>query len=220
MGFIHTVTAYLAVAVKFLVDTVGKLGYLGVFLLMAVESSFFPFPSEVVVPPAGYLASQGEMNLIVVIIVAVLGSIAGSLLNYYIALKLGRAFILRYAKYFFLTPERFESFERFFNTHGEITTFVGRLIPGVRQYISFPAGIVRMNLKRFIIFTALGTGIWCIVLAIVGYLIGNNMDLIKENVDTISLIVLPLLALLVIVYIIIHKRRNKILNKSNGNLEE
>lgn len=209
MDFLHKVTGFLAIIVKFLVDTVGKLGYAGVFLLMAVESSFFPFPSEVVVPPAGYLASQGEMNLLLVILFAVLGSIAGSLLNYYIALKLGRAFLLRYSKYFFLTPERFERFERFFNTHGEITTFVGRLIPGVRQYISFPAGLVRMNLKRFIIFTALGAGIWCVVLAIVGYIIGNNMELIKENIDTITYITLPLLIVLIIIYIIIHRRRNK-----------
>ena len=146
----HDILGIGAVVVTFLVHTVGRLGYAGVILLMALESSFVPFPSEVVVPPAGYLASLGQMNIFLVILSGIVGSILGSLLNYWIASRFGRDFLLKYSKYFFINTEKFARFEVFFNTHGEITTFVGRLIPVIRQYISFPAGLVRMNLKKFI----------------------------------------------------------------------
>ncbi len=179
----HDILGIGAVVVTFLVHTVGRLGYAGVILLMALESSFVPFPSEVVVPPAGYLASLGQMNIFLVILSGIVGSILGSLLNYWIASRFGRDFLLKYSKYFFINTEKFARFEVFFNTHGEITTFVGRLIPVIRQYISFPAGLVRMNLKKFIFYTGLGAAIWCTVLAYVGYFVGNNIDIIKENID-------------------------------------
>ena len=182
-GLLHDILGIGVVVVTFLVDTVGRLGYAGVILLMALESSFVPFPSEVVVPPAGYLASLGQMNIFLVILSGITGSILGSLLNYWIASRFGRDFLLKYSKYFFINTEKFAKFEVFFNTHGEITTFVGRLIPVIRQYISFPAGLVRMNLKKFIFYTGLGAAIWCTVLAYVGYFVGNNIDIIKENID-------------------------------------
>ena len=163
-GIYHDILALGIVFVTFLVNTVGKLGYAGVVLLMALESSFVPFPSEVVVPPAGYLASKGEMNLFLVILAGTVGSILGALLNYWIASRFGRDFLLKYSKYFFIDKEKFDKFEVFFNTHGEITTFVGRLIPVIRQYISFPAGLVRMDLKKFIFYTGLGAAIWCTIL--------------------------------------------------------
>ncbi len=208
-GILHDILGIGVVVVTFLVDTVGRLGYAGVILLMALESSFVPFPSEVVVPPAGYLASLGQMNIFLVILSGIVGSILGSLLNYWIAYRFGRDFLLKYAKYFFLNAEKFAKFEVFFNTHGEITTFVGRLIPVIRQYISFPAGLVRMNLKRFIFYTGLGAAIWCTVLAYVGYFVGNNIDIIKENIDHIMYFIFPALILLVIIYIIIYKYRKR-----------
>lgn len=208
-GFLNEILGIGLIIVNFLVDTVGRLGYAGVILLMALESSFIPFPSEVVVPPAGYLASLGKMNIFLVIISGITGSVLGSLLNYWIALRFGREFLLKYSKYFFLDKEKFAKFEVFFNTHGEITTFVGRLIPVVRQYISFPAGLVRMNLKKFIFYTFLGAAIWCSVLAYVGYIVGNNIDIIKDNIDHIMYFIFPALILLVIVYIIIYKYRRK-----------
>ncbi len=194
--------------VVWLVTTIGKLGYAGVLILMGIESSFIPFPSEVIVPPAGYLVSQGQMNMVIVIICGIIGSIAGALVNYWLAAKFGRTFLLKYSKYFFLNEEKFDKFEKFFHTHGDITTFVGRLIPGVRQYISFPAGLVRMNLPKFITYTALGAGIWVVILAYVGYFVGNNIDLVKTHTKTITLYLFPILILMVIMYVIVHRRKN------------
>lgn len=208
-GILHDILGIGVVVVTFLVDTVGRLGYAGVILLMALESSFVPFPSEVVVPPAGYLASLGQMNIFLVILSGIIGSILGSLLNYWIASRFGRDFLLKYSKYFFINAEKFAKFEVFFNTHGEITTFVGRLIPVIRQYISFPAGLVRMNLKKFIFYTSLGAAIWCTVLAYVGYFVGNNIDIIKENIDHIMYFIFPALILLVIIYVVVYKYRKK-----------
>lgn len=208
-GILNDILGIGVVVVTFLVDTVGSLGYAGVVLLMALESSFVPFPSEVIVPPAGYLASLGQMNIFLVILSGIAGSILGSLLNYWIAYRFGRDFLLKYSKYFFINAEKFAKFEVFFNTHGEITTFIGRLIPVIRQYISFPAGLVRMNLKKFIFYTGLGAAIWCTVLAYVGYFVGNNIDIIKENIDHIMYFIFPVLILLVIIYVVVYKYRNK-----------
>ena len=208
-GLLHDILGIGVVVVTFLVDTVGRLGYAGVIVLMALESSFVPFPSEVVVPPAGYLASLGQMNIFLVILSGIFGSILGSLLNYWIAYRFGREFLLKYAKYFFINEEKFAKFEVFFNTHGEITTFVGRLIPVIRQYISFPAGLVGMNLKRFIFYTGLGAAIWCTVLAYVGYFVGNNIDIIKENINHIMYFIFPALIFIVIIYVVVYKYRKK-----------
>jgi len=123
-----------------LVATVGALGYPGILLLMAVESSFIPFPSEIVMIPAGYLAAQGKMSIPMAIGAGIAGSLLGAWVNYLIAERLGRPFILRYGRYVGITAEKFSRVETFFDRHGEITTFVGRLIPGIRQLISFPAG--------------------------------------------------------------------------------
>lgn len=208
-GILNDILGIGVLVVTFLVDTVGRFGYAGVILLMALESSFVPFPSEVVVPPAGYLASLGQMNIFLVILSGISGSILGSLLNYWIAYRFGRDFLLKYSKYFFINTEKFAKFEVFFNTHGEITTFAGRLIPVIRQYISFPAGLVRMDLKKFIFYTGLGAAIWCTVLAYVGYFVGNNIDIIKENIDHIMYFIFPALILLVIIYVVVYKYRNK-----------
>jgi len=144
----------------FLVDTIGAMGYGGIFLLMFLESTFFPFPSEVIMIPAGYLAYQGEMNLYLVVLIGIAGSLAGALFNYYIAMHFGRRFLLKYSRYFFVKPETLDKLEAFFQKHGELSTFNGRLIPGIRQLISLPAGLARMNLVKFSFYSALGAGIW------------------------------------------------------------
>ncbi len=195
--------------VDFVVRTVGKLGYFGIIFLMGIESSFIPFPSEVIVPPAGFLASQGEMNLVIVILCGILGSLLGALVNYYIAAYFGRSFIIKYSKYLFLSDGRFEKFEAFFKKHGEITIFTGRLIPGIRQYISLPAGLVRMNIFKFLLYTALGAGIWVTILALLGYVLGNNIDLLKDNLHMISYFLFAGILAIIVIYIIIHKYRNK-----------
>lgn len=186
----------LADIVNFIVDTVGSLGYAGIFIMMFLESSFFPFPSEVVMVPAGYLAYKGEMNLFLAIFFGILGSLAGALLNYFLAVKFGRAFLIKYGKYFFIKEETIDKMEEFFKSHGHISTFSGRLIPAVRQYISFPAGLARMNLLVFSIYTTLGAGIWVVVLTLLGYFIGDNEALVKEYLRYIIVgILLALVAL-------------------------
>lgn len=166
--------------VSWLVDTVGAFGYPGIVLLMALESSFFPFPSEVIMVPAGYLAQQGEMNLALVIFMGILGSLLGAWLNYFIAVHLGRKALLKWGHWILLPNHKFLKVEHYLKEHGEIGTFIGRLIPGVRQVISFPAGLVRMPLWRFSLLTALGAGLWVTILALIGYYVGENQALVEE----------------------------------------
>ena len=186
--------------VNFLVESVGNLGYIGIFILMFLESSFFPFPSEVVMVPAGYLASKGEMNLVLAIFSGVLGSVAGAWFNYLLAVKFGRKAILK-----FLKQHHLEKIEKFFEKHGEISTFNGRLLPGIRQYISFPAGLAKMHPFKFTLFTALGAFIWVSILAFLGYFIGENSTLIHKYLKEITIITIVLIAILTIVYIKIKK---------------
>ncbi|QKJ21773.1 DedA family protein [Poseidonibacter lekithochrous] len=182
--------------VNFVVDTVGSLGYIGIFLMMFLESSFFPFPSEVVMIPAGYLAYKGEMNIYIAIFSGILGSLMGALFNYFLAIKLGRSFLVKYGRYFFIKEETIVKMEEFFKSHGHISTFSGRLIPAVRQYISFPAGLAKMNIFVFSIYTTLGAAIWVIILTLLGYYLGDNELLIKEYLRYIIIGILILLALL------------------------
>lgn len=190
-----------------IVEIVGKLGYLGIVALMFLESSFFPFPSEVVIPPAGYLASQGRMSLWVVIALGTLGSLLGALFNYWISLVLGRPLILKFGRYLGLTEKRYNRAEGYFRQHGEISTFVGRLIPGLRQYISLPAGLARMNLGRFALFTGLGAGIWVTVLALLGYFIGNNQELFKRSLHRVTIYIAISLAFVILLYVWWYRRR-------------
>jgi membrane protein DedA with SNARE-associated domain len=190
---------------QWLVDTIFDMGYLGIVLLMAIESSFIPFPSEIVLIPAGYLASKGEMSVTLIMISSLIGSLIGAFINYFGALYVGRNFLLKYGKYILISHETLHKMEKFFKDHGAISTFSGRLIPGVRQLISIPAGIARMDLKIFTIYTALGAGIWSAVLVVLGYMIGENELLIKEHLSQIVLLTLVVTLLIVIVYI--YKKR-------------
>ncbi|RUM71829.1 MAG: DedA family protein [Sulfurovum sp.] len=194
-----------------IVSYIGDIGYGGIFLLMFLESTFFPFPSEIIMIPAGYLAYKGEMNVLMVVFVGILGSVVGALFNYYIAKYFGRAFILRYGKYFFIKEETLDKLEAFFTKHGELSTFNGRLIPGIRQLISLPAGLARMSVTKFSFYTALGAGIWVVVLVALGYLLGSNEALISQYLKSATLIALISVVLLTIFYIVRNKRRKKIL---------
>ena len=193
--------------VTWIVDTVSLWGYPGIIVLMFLESSFFPFPSEVVIPPAGYLAAQGEMSQGLVITAGIVGSVSGACFNYWLAVKWGRPLFERYGRYVLLTPAALERSEGFFTRHGHISTFVGRLLPGIRQYISLPAGLARMNLPLFIIFTALGSGIWVVILALTGYLIGNNQELIGQYLQQIMVAIAILCLLLVAGYVFFKRKR-------------
>ncbi|MFH1325678.1 MAG: DedA family protein [archaeon] len=194
--------------VNYLVLAINKTGYLGIFIGMTVESSFFPFPSEVILIPAGVLIAQGEMNFLPVFLAGLLGSLLGATINYAIALFVGRfgvEFLVdKYGKFLFLSRTKLKHYDDYFKKHGDITTFTGRLIPGVRQLISLPAGFSRMNFPKFIFFTSLGAGIWTAVLIFVGYFFNNNYDFIVREID----ILMIFFVLIVVVFYILLKRKN------------
>ncbi|SFV52740.1 putative integral membrane protein (dedA homolog) [hydrothermal vent metagenome] len=185
-----------------IVESIGNIGYLGIFFLMFLESSFFPFPSEIVMIPAGYLAFQGEMNIYLAVLIGILGSVTGAIFNYYLAFYFGRSFLIKYGKYFLLKEKNLDDLETFFEKHGEVSTFNGRLIPGIRQYISLPAGLSKMNIYKFSFFTALGAGIWVIVLTALGYFLGANQDMVKEYLHIATIISLISVGLITLFYII------------------
>ncbi len=156
-------------------------GLLFIFVFMTIESSFVPFPSEVVMIPAGFLAARGELGIgsplaavWVAIAVGVLGSLAGAYVNYYLALWVGKPFLEKYGKWFFLKPAALERACEVFNKYGAATTFVCRMVPAIRQLISIPAGIAKMPLGSFTLFTGLGAGVWTTILAFVGYGLGKS----------------------------------------------
>ena len=194
---------------NWLVEAIGTMGYSGILFLMFIESTFIPLPSELVIPPAGYLIYQKQMNWIGVIASGTAGSLLGALFNYGIAIYLGRPFILRYGKYFGVSENHFRNGEDFFLKHGNISTFIGRLILGVRHYISFPAGLCRMNLMKFCFYTAFGAGIWVCILAYIGYFVGDNKDRIMEMSRQWTLYVIIGCALLVALYVFWHKRKQR-----------
>jgi len=197
----------LAELTKWLVDTILGLGYPGIFLLMAVESSFIPFPSEVVLIPAGYLVAKSEMNMLLVMTTAVAGSLVGALVNYYLARWLGLAVLRRYGRYAFISEATLEKLERFFETHGPVSTFSGRLIPGIRQLVSIPAGLARMRMVPFLGYTALGAGLWSLLLVLLGYFIGENEALVKGYLKEATAVVLIFVVLLLVTYIYRHRKK-------------
>jgi len=192
--------------VDWLLQTIGTLGYPGIFLLMAMESSIIPIPSELVMPPAGYLAQQGKMSMTMAILCGTIGSLVGAYANYFAAHYLGRPLILKYGKYVFITEEKFAKVEIFFLKHGEISTFIGRLLPVVRHLISLPAGLAGMNHLKFSLYTLLGAGIWVTVLTFIGYFIGSQQELIMKYSHHALFVVLLLSSIIVAVYVWMQRR--------------
>ncbi|MEY4504549.1 MAG: hypothetical protein RL154_845 [Pseudomonadota bacterium] len=187
-------------------EIVKDYGYIGIFILMTLESTVFPIPSEIVMIPAGYMAYEGHLDATLCVVSGTAGSIAGATINYVISRKYGRSFLWKYGHYFLLPRRRLAQMDYFFRRHGEISTFIGRLLPVARHYISIPAGIAKMRFRKFVIFTALGASIWMVVLTALGYFIGNNMDLIKEYTHIFALIII---VFAVIAFFIIKKRSAK-----------
>jgi len=190
-----------------------NISYLTVFLLMAIEGSFIPFPSEVVIPPAAWKAAQGDLNVYMVVVAGTAGALAGSLINYFLSYYLGRKIVYafadtRVARMLLITPEKVEKAEHYFVKHGRSSTFIGRLVPGVRQLISIPAGLSKMPLKDFIVYTLLGAGIWNIILAALGYFLYSQKELLDLYYKELSYIML-VLGILFVAYLIFSGMRKK-----------
>jgi membrane protein DedA with SNARE-associated domain len=211
--------SFMEKATRFCLD---NLNYGTVTLFMAIESSFIPFPSEAVVPPAAWKAAvTGEMSLFLVVLFATLGALIGALFNYYLALWLGRPVVYKFANsrighMCLLDEEKVQKAEAYFDKHGAVSTFFGRLVPAVRQLISIPAGIARMGLARFVFFTTLGAGVWNTILAVLGYYMASIpglqteeavMNKVKEYSGAIGLVFIALAVL--IVGILVYKAFSK-----------
>jgi len=186
-----------------------NIDYGSITLLMTIESSFIPFPSEVVIPPAAYIASKPDshLNIFLVVLFGTLGALIGAYINYFLALWLGRPVMYKLAdskigKLLLLSSEKIKHAEKYFNDHGKVSTFVGRLIPGIRQLISLPAGLARMNFASFTIYTILGALIWNSILALLGYVAHGKADLINEYSHELSIAILAIVVLVALYYIV------------------
>lgn len=194
-----------------------NMNYATITALMTVESSFIPFPSEIVIPPAAYVAGiEGSslhttdsypLNVLLVVLFGTLGAIIGAIINYLLAMWLGRPIIYAFADsklghLCLLSAEKVKKAEDYFNEHGKVSTFVGRLIPGIRQLISIPAGLCKMHLGQFLFYTFLGAGVWNVVLALLGYIAHGQMDLIHKYSHELSITIMALLAVIVVYFIV------------------
>jgi membrane protein DedA with SNARE-associated domain len=202
------------------------MNYATITILMTIESSFIPFPSEIVIPPAAYVAEDPNsdlhvtesypVNVLLIVLFGTLGAMLGAIINYLLAMWLGRPIIYAFADsklghLCLLSGEKVKKAEDYFNDHGKVSTFVGRLIPGIRQLISIPAGLCKMHFGWFLFYTFLGAGIWNTVLALLGYITRGQKELIDTYSHELSIAIMALLALVVAYYIIkaIIKRRKK-----------
>lgn len=198
--------------IQFLLELTRDFGYLGIVLFMTAESTFLPVPSELVIPPAAYLAFGGEMNVFLVVACGVLGSILGALINYTLARLLGRPIVYaiaqkRFMKYLFVTHHKLQKAEDYFIKYGNISTFIGRLIPGIRHLVSIPAGFVKMPLKSFIFYTFLGSSIWVSILALNGWLLGAHEVFVREYFTQLTVGVIALIILIAIIAFLLRKRK-------------
>lgn len=197
-------------------------GFVLIFVFMTIESSFIPFPSEVVMIPAGFLAFRGALStgvpwldLVLSIVIGIAGSLAGAYVNYYLSLRLGRPFLHRYGKYFFLKEAALDRAEEIFREYGDLATFVCRMLPAIRQLISIPAGLSRMDFRRFSFFTGLGAGIWVTVLALLGWYFAHAakdmsyLDMIhkgKAMIEANYVWIILALAVVTAVYLRVHHK--------------
>ncbi len=192
-----------------IIELISNLGYPGIFVLMTIEGIITPIPSELIIPFAGYLAAEGEMNLVLVIAVGTAGAAIGNTVAYYIGYRVGRPLIERYGKYIWLDERDLGLAERWFAKYGDIGILLGHAIPGVRSFISFPAGIGKMRVKRFVLFSTIGALIWTTVLALAGYVLIDEWRRFAETTDNIDLYVLVAAIAIIIGYVYWSKRRRR-----------
>jgi len=184
--------------IEFCVHFIKQAGYAGIIILMAMESTAFPIPSEVVIPFAGFLIYDGKLNMLAVILAGAIGSVIGAVFSYYIGKFFGRTFILKYGRYVFISKKHLITTENFFQKHGEKTVFIARFIPVVRHLISFPAGMARMDIKKFSLYTFVGSFIWCGILAYSGYILNQNWSMIEQYISILDYVFILGVIILVI----------------------
>ena len=191
------------------------MSYLTITILMAIESTFIPLPSELVLPPAAYLASQGELNFFLIVLFATIGCVIGALINYTLSFYLGRVIIYgladsKYARIFFINRQKLQHAEDYFIENGNTSTFIGRLIPGVRHLISIPAGLAKMDLKKFILYTFLGSALWNTILSALGYYFGENEELLMTYFHELKYVFLVLGEIFILYLVFVKgKKKNK-----------
>jgi len=186
---------------------IGKAGYFGILVLMIMESMVFPVPSEAVMPFAGFLLFEHRMSLISIIIFSTLGSIIGSIISYYIGMYGGKRFINKFGKYLLLNEHHLKQTEDFFNKYGEKTIFISRFIPIVRHLISLPAGVGRMNIYKFSIYTVIGAGLWNTFLTYLGYLLGSRWEIIRKYTEILDIVVIFCIIAAIAYFIVKTKKR-------------
>ena len=196
----------LASLTSFIVHTISNSGYVGIFLLMVAESALIPIPSEVIMPFSGYLASTGRFDATTVVLAGSFGNLVGSLAAYFAGAYLGRGFVLRYGRYVLLKRSHLELAESYFKKYGDRSTFVSRLLPAVRTYVSLPAGTARMGLKRFCLFTFVGSVIWNAALTYVAVRLGQEWENIRKYSGYFDIIAVIVVAAAIVIYI--KKRRS------------
>lgn len=185
---------------------INQIGYLGIFIGMFLESTLVPIPSELIMIPAGLAASKGLMDIYLVTIIGIIGNVFGAIFSYYLALKLGHPILVKIGKYFFVSEETLIKIEKYFAKHGPISVFMGRLLIGFRHFISLPAGLAKMDIKLFIIYTTLGSTIWTAILAAIGFFIGENAEIFEGNLKII-IAISALICLAIYFYFVFKKNR-------------
>ncbi|MFN3528108.1 MAG: DedA family protein [Candidatus Altarchaeaceae archaeon] len=200
------VDSIIELAVKIIED----FGYIGIFVLMLLESTATPIPSEGVMPFAGFLIHKGKFDIILSSSAGAIGSLTGALISYYIGKFFGRKFIIKYGKYLLITEKHLIATENFFNKYGSKAIFFARFVPVVRHLISFPAGIGKMNILKFSIYTFLGSFIWCFILAYLGYILAENWKIIRDYTEILDYFIILVIIIIFIWFLMKFKNKNKI----------
>ena len=194
------------------VELVEVFGYLGIFFMTVIESTFVPIPNEITLIPAGYLVAKGSLSMGWLLFFSIAGNLVGSLITYYLAYHYGRVIVKKIGKYLFLTEDKLQIVERFFKTHGHISVFIGRIAPGIKHFISFPAGLGKMDIRIFCLYSGLGGALWTLILVFLGYFIGHNEGVIEEHISQLNYIMAALCVLVLALYALMY--RNKIRRNS------
>lgn len=195
--------------INYILHFVESLGYLGIFLMTVIEGTLIPIPNEVTMIPAGYLIATGKMHMFGVLTAGILGNLVGGIITYYIAYHYGRDLFVKFGKYVFFSDEKLNKVEEYFKKHGAISIALGRIMPGLKHFISFPAGLAKMDIKLFIMFTLLGGGTWLVMLVLLGYFLGDNAAQLGDYLNKIQWFIIIGIIAAIGLYILYSKRNRR-----------